>query len=87
MEKLAKKLENLLWDELIAVYNYEQSTDVFVPVIVVKKVNFVQLSEMKWDFEWKLFIILTEDDISNGQDAFALKYLHMLVKIFFCLLP
>jgi hypothetical protein len=78
MEKLAKKLENLLGNELIAVYSYEQSGGIFVPVIIVKKMNFLQFAEMKEDFENKQFIILTEDDIINGQDAFALKYLHMM---------
>lgn len=78
MENLAKRLKKLLGEQLISVYSYEQSVGVFVPIIVVKTMNFVVMSKMKKDFEGKMFIVLTEDDIQRGQDVFALKYLHMM---------
>jgi len=64
-------------DDLIALYEYEQVIGEKIPVFVITKMDFVKMTGLKKQFEWEAFIILTEDDIENGVDTFALKFLHM----------
>jgi len=74
-----KKLQNIvsvLKDWLVSIYLYQKG-DVQVPVFVVEEVNFVFLNTIRSFFAREKFIILTQDDINEGNDVFCLKLLHI----------
>jgi hypothetical protein len=48
-----------------------------LPVFVLSRVDFVFLDSIRGFFVDKEFIILTEDDISRGDDVFCLKLMHI----------
>jgi len=61
---------------LISIYTYQKGTEK-IPVFIVKEVNFVFLNSIRSFFAREKFIILTEDDIREGNDVFCLKLLHI----------
>lgn len=74
-----KKLQNIvsvLKDWLLSIYLYHKG-DVQVPVFIVEEVNFVFLNSIRSFFTHEKFIILTQDDIYEGNDVFCLKLLHI----------
>jgi len=72
-----KKIAEAFWDNLLALYNYEQSGQIFLPVFVLDSVDFLRLADVKKDLVSEKFIIFTRDDIENWADSFALKFLHI----------
>lgn len=74
-----KKLQDIiaiLKDWLVSIYLYQKGTEK-IPVFIVKEVNFVFLNSIKTFFVREKFIILTQDDINEGNDVFCLKLLHI----------
>lgn len=74
-----KKLQDIivvLKDWLVSIYLYQKGTEK-IPVFIVKEVNFVFLNSIRPFFVHEKFIILTQDDINEGNDVFCLKLLHM----------
>lgn len=74
-----KKLQNILgvlknW--LVSIYLYQRWTEK-IPVIIIKEVNFVFLNSIRSFFVHEKFILLTQDDINEGNDVFCLKLLHI----------
>ena len=72
-----KKLQEIiavLRDWLVSIYLYQKGADE-IPVFVVKDVNFVLLDSIRPLFARERFIILTQDDISQGSDVFCLQLL------------
>lgn len=62
---------------LVSYYHYQIDTNNLIPVFVLQKMDFTVFDTIKADFEKKQFIILTQDDITSGNDIFPLKFLHM----------
>ena len=76
---IVKKLQDIvavLKDWLISIYLYQKGKE-SVPVFVVDEVNFVFLDSIRSFFAREKFIILTQDDIHQGNDVFCLKLLHI----------
>lgn len=74
-----KKLQyivGVLKDWLVSIYLY-QTPYKKIPVFIVNKLSFVSLDAMRGFFAHEYFIILTEDDIYQGNDVFCLKLLHI----------
>ncbi|MCX6824679.1 MAG: hypothetical protein NTY80_00500 [candidate division SR1 bacterium] len=74
-----KKLQEIiavLRDGLVSIYLYQKGADE-IPVFVVKDVNFVLLDSIRPLFARERFIILTQDNISQGSDVFCLQLLNI----------
>lgn len=74
-----KKLQSIvkiLKDWLLSIYLYQKG-GVEIPVFVLTDIDFVFLDSIRDFFVDKKFIVLTEDDIYRGDDAFCLKLLHI----------
>ena len=72
-----KKLQhivNVLKDWLVSIYLYQKGVQK-IPVFIVNDVNFVSLNTIRSFFVHEKFIILTQDDIYEGNDVFCLKFL------------
>lgn len=72
-----KKLQDIvqvLKDWLLSIYLYQKGDDK-IPVFVVKEINFVFLDSIRSFFVGEQFILLTQDDIYEGNDVFCLKLL------------
>ena len=61
----------------MSVYSYDIHAHSTIPVFVLSQIDFEVLDSMKKDFEGKDFIILSTDDVTNWNDIFPLKFLHM----------
>ncbi len=76
---ITKKLQDIvrvLRDWLVSIYLYKKG-DEEIPIFVVDKVNFVFLDTIRSFFVREKFILLTEDDIKEGNDIFCLNFLHI----------
>jgi len=74
-----KKLQNIvntLKDWLLSIYLYQKGNE-SIPVFIVNDVNLVFLNSIRSFFAREKFIILTQDDINEGNDVFCLKLLHI----------
>lgn len=74
-----KKLQNIagvLKEWLVSIYLYQKGSNK-IPVFIVKEINFVFLNTVRSFFAREKFIILTQDDIHEGNDVFCLKLLHI----------
>jgi len=76
-KKTLEILKEKLGDSVISIYNYEKIKGANIPVFVVKKMNFTDMSDVKKKLSGEKFIILTESDIVDGKDIFALSFLHI----------
>lgn len=65
-------LQQQFKSNLIAIYEYGA-----IPIFIFKNANFIKLEASKKYLEKELFIMLDKDDINNGSDIFALKFLHI----------
>lgn len=64
-------------EDLIAIYMYQQTHKDRIPIFVLRDIDLQQLATIKKVFREKHFIILSQEDITEGADVFALKFLHM----------
>lgn len=74
-----KKLHNIvsvLKDWLVSIYLYQKGIET-IPVFIVKEVDFIFLDSIRDFFVREKFILLTQDDIREGNDVFCLKLLHI----------
>lgn len=71
-QKTYTALQQQWKSNLVAIYEYGM-----IPIFILKNSNFIKLEVSKKYLERESFIILDKDDIINGADIFALKFLHM----------
>lgn len=79
MVMTTKKLQHIigsLKNWLLSIYLYQKG-DGHIPVFIVEEINFVFLNSIRSFFAREKFIILTQDDINEGNDVFCLKLLHI----------
>lgn len=72
LNKLIEQLES----DIVSVYSYDMRGKP-IPVFVLNSIDFEKLDALKWLFEGNNFIVLTIDDIKNGNDIFPLKFLYI----------
>lgn len=71
-QKTYTALQQQWKSNLIAIYEYGM-----IPIFILKNSNFIKLETSKKYLEWESFIMLNKEDIINGTDIFALKFLHI----------
>lgn len=72
--KKLQRILDVLKDWLLSIYFYQKGIHE-IPVLIVNDVNFVSFDAIRHLLVHEKFIILTQDDISEGHDVFCLKLL------------
>jgi len=75
MDRLIEDIKKI-WRNLVSLYVYKTlNADIYI--ILIKTMDFKKFDDLKKILKWKKFIMLTLDDIENGADIFALKFLNI----------